>query len=69
MGSWPPKNGRKERDANNSLKGGGMPKGGKVTNDGVVENVYCKMQKFVSQKLEWKNLLIQKYVQYQHFSS
>ena len=27
-------------------------KGGKVTNGGVVGNVYCKMQKFVLQKSE-----------------
>ena len=46
-----------------------MSKGGKVTNGGVVGNVYCKMQKFVLQKSEWKNLLIKKYVQYQQFSS
>ena len=46
-----------------------MPKGGKVTNGGVVGNVYCKMQKFVLQKSEKKILLIKKYVQYQHFSS
>ena len=52
VGLWPPKNGHKERDANNSLKWGGMPKGGKVANDGVVGYVYCKMQKFVLQKLE-----------------
>ena len=29
-----------------------MPKGGEVTNGGVVGNVYCKMQKFVLQKSE-----------------
>ena len=46
-----------------------MPKEGKVTNGGVVGNVYCKMQKFVLQKSEKKILLIKKYVQYQHFSS
>ena len=42
-----PKNGRKGRDANNSLKWSGMPK---ATNGGVVGNVYWKMQKTVLQK-------------------
>ena len=52
MGLWLPKNGHKERDANNSLKWGDIPKEGKVTNGGVVGNVYSKMQKFVLQKSE-----------------
>ena len=41
------------RNASNYLKWGGMPKRErKVTNGGVVGNVYCKMQKFVLQKSE-----------------
>ena len=52
MGLWLPKNGHKERDANNSLKWGDIPKEGKVKNGGVVGNVYRKMQKFVLQKSE-----------------
>ena len=50
MGFRLPKNGHKERDANNSLKWSHMPKEGKVINGGVVGNVYCKMQKFVFRK-------------------
>ena len=52
MGLGLPKNGHKERVANNSLTWGDMPKEGKVTNGGVVGNVYCKMQKFLLQKSE-----------------
>ena len=37
-----------------------MPKGGKVTNGGVVGNVYCKMQKFVLQKSEYKEFINKK---------
>ena len=37
-----------------------MPKEGKVTNGGVVGNVYCKMQKFVLQKSEEKKFINKK---------
>ena len=52
MGLGLPKNGHKERDANNSLKWSDMSKEGKVINGGVVGNVYCKMEKFVLQESE-----------------
>ena len=37
-----------------------MPKEGKVTNGGVVGNVYCKMRKFVLQKSEQKEFINKK---------
>ena len=47
-----PKNGHEGKDANNSLKWGGMRKRGKGHKWWGCWKRYCKMQKFVLQKSE-----------------